>query len=291
MIKSMTGFGRGKKTFENRDYTVEIKTVNHRYNEISLKLPRYLIALEDPLRQFISKNVSRGKTDVFITITSLGDTGKTIKIDDELANVYISEAKRISEKFGIDNDLTVTSLFRLPDMINTDNEIDEEEYLKELMECTSLALENLNNARAVEGENLKQDILKRLDIIANNVKEMESKSAGLLDIYKEKLTDRLKELEVDKVIDENRIAAEVVLFADKSSICEEVTRLKSHINSLKEMLNQGGTIGKKLDFLVQEMNREVNTIGSKANCLEITNCVVATKNEIENIREQIQNIE
>lgn len=291
MIKSMTGFGRGKLTCDGRDYTVEIKTVNHRYNDIFLKMPRYLIALEDKLRQYVSKNISRGKTDIFVTINNFGTIGKTIKIDKELAGVYISEMQLLSEMYDIKNDISTTSLMKFPDMIVSDTEVDEDLYWNEIKACAEIALKNLNESRIIEGKNLKEDILKRLDIISENIAFMEKKSVLLLDSYKNKLQERLEELEVANIVDENRLAVEIVLFADKSSICEEITRLKSHISSLKEMLESDIAVGKKIDFLVQEMNREVNTIGSKANCIDITNCVVATKNEIENIREQVQNIE
>ena len=291
MIKSMTGFGRGKITFESRDYTVEIKTVNHRYNDVFIKMPRYLVALEDPLRQYIMKNISRGKTDVFVTVNNLGDSCKNIKINTDLAGVYISELQRMADIYNIENDVTTTSLMKFPDMIMGDNEIDEEIYWNELKECTQLALENLNKAREAEGQNLKEDILSRLEKITENVSVMEGKSAGLVEEYRKKLKDRLEELGASNLVDENRIAAELVLFADKSSICEEITRMRSHIKSLKEMLNSDGAIGKRLDFLIQEMNREANTMGAKANCIDITNYVVDTKNEIENMREQVQNIE
>lgn len=291
MIKSMTGFGRGKLTSEGRDYTVEIRTVNHRYNDIFLKMPRYLIALEDPLRQFISKNISRGKTDVFVTVNNFGSSGKNIKIDKELAGIYISEMQKLAEMYNIENDVTTTSLMKFPDMIISDNEVDEELYWNEVKACAELALKNLNDARASEGKNLREDILKRLDVISKNIDIMAERSSTLVDEYKKKLQERLEELGVSNVVDESRIAAELVLYSDKSSICEEITRMKSHIKSLKEMLDSDVAIGKKIDFLVQEMNREVNTIASKGNCIDIINYVVATKNEIENIREQVQNIE
>lgn len=291
MIKSMTGYGRGKLTFEGRDYTVEIKTVNHRYNDISIKMPRYLICLEDSLRKLISKSISRGKTDVYVSLNNLSDVGKNIKLDIELAGKYIAEMRNLAEKYNLTDDITVTSLMKFPDMIVLNNDVDENLCWNELKSCTELALENLKQAREKEGENLKQDILNRLTKISDNVNEMEEKSANLPEEYRKKLQDRLNELGVSQIVDENRIAAELVLFADRSSICEEITRLRSHLKSFKDILNHDGAIGKKLDFLVQEMNREINTIGSKANCISITDCVIATKNEIENIREQIQNIE
>jgi len=291
MIKSMTGYGRGKMTFEGRDYTVEIKTVNHRYNDISIKMPRYLACLEDSLRKLIFKNISRGKTDVYVSLNNLSDVGKDIKLDIELAGKYITEMRALAERYQLTDDITVTTLMKFPDMIVMNNDVDESLCWNELKACAELALDNLKQAREKEGENLKQDILNRLDEVAKNVDMMEIKSNALPEEYRKKLQDRLNELGVSQIVDENRIAAELVLFADRSSICEEITRLRSHLKSFKDILNHDGAIGKKLDFLVQEINREINTIGSKANCIDITDCVVITKNEVEKIREQIQNIE
>lgn len=291
MIKSMTGYGRGKLTFEGRDYTVEIKTVNHRYNDISIKMPRYLVSLEDSLRQLVAKSISRGKTDVYVSLNNLSNVGREIKLDTELAGKYISEMRKLVEQYQLVDDITVTSLMKFPDMIVMNNDVDESLCWNELKACAELALDNLKQAREKEGENLKQDILNRLEEINKNVDFMETKSFGLVEEYRKKLQDRLNELGIAQIVDENRIASEIVLFADRSSICEEITRLRSHLKSFREFLNSNGVIGKKLDFLVQEINREINTIASKANCIDITECVVATKNEVENIREQIQNIE
>lgn len=291
MIKSMTGYGRGKMEFDGRDYTVEIKTVNHRYHDVSIKMPRYLLSLEDPLRQIISKSISRGKIDVFVSLNNLSDIGKNIQVDINLAGKYISEMKKLAEKYQLKEDITVTSLMKFPDMLVMNNEIDENLYFKEIKACTEMALNSLKQAREKEGANLKEDILKRLSVIANNTDSMEKNSQGLVEEYRKKLQARLEEIGATKSIDENRLATEMVLFADKSSICEEITRLRSHIDTFKGILENDGAIGKKLDFLVQEMNREVNTIAAKANCIAITGLVIDTKNEIENIREQVQNIE
>ena len=293
MIKSMTGFGRNISVYNDRKYTVEIKTVNHRYNDISIRQPRYLICLEDKIRQIISKNISRGKIDVFVTIENLSDSNNSVKVDEALAGTYILEMRNLISKYNLSDDITATSVLRLPDVIINSNEIDEDVYYKELSECTYKAIEVLNKARAIEGENLKLDLLKRLDIILDKVLIIEPKSKNLVITYKEKLNNRLEEIGAKGVIDDSRLGAELVLFADKSSIEEEITRLKSHIATFKSFLNQedDSPIGKKLDFLLQEMNREINTIGSKANCIDITNEVVLVKNEIENIREQVQNIE
>ncbi len=291
MIKSMTGFGLGRFENNGREYTVEIKAINHRYNDISIKMPRYLNSLEDKVRSYISQNISRGKLDVFISLVNMSNEGRNIKVDRELAEIYIREMKALINEYGIGDDITATSLMRMPDMVIIDNEAEEELYLKELMVALEMAVNNLKTAREQEGKRLADDIKARLEKVSKYVLEVEQRSSSLLEEYKAKLINRVNELNANDIMDENRLGQEIVLFADKSSICEEVTRLKSHIKLLEDMLNADGPIGKKLDFLLQEMNRETNTIGSKANCLDITNAVVEMKNEIENIREQIQNIE
>lgn len=291
MIRSMTGYGRGKFESNGMEYTVEIKAVNHRYNDISIKMPRYLIFLEDKIRQYISKEVLRGKIEVFITIKNVGDVPKNIAVDKALAGEYVSQMRELIGMYNLKDDISVSSLMRLPDII-TNSEIENEDfYWNAIKEALSIAVENIISAKEMEGEKLKTDIEKRLSIISDYVEQVKEKSASLIDEYKAKLQNRIKELDANGIIDENRLGIEVVLFADKSSICEEVTRLNSHISSLRNMLEQNGAIGKKIDFLVQEMNRETNTIGSKANNIGITNFVVEMKNEIENIREQVQNIE
>ena len=291
MIKSMTGFGLGRFENNGREYTVEIKAINHRYNDISIKMPRYLNSLEDKVRSYISQNISRGKLDVFISLVNMSNEGRNIKVDRELAEIYIREMKALINEYGIGDDITATSLMRLPDMVIIDNEAEEELYLKELMVALEMAVNNLKTAREQEGKRLADDIKARLEKVSKYVLEVEQRSSSLLEEYKAKLINRVNELNANDIMDENRLGQEIVLFADKSSSCEEVTRLKSHIKLLEHMLNADGPIGKTLDFVLQEMNRETNTIGSKANCLDITNAVVEMKNEIENIREQIQNIE
>lgn len=290
MIKSMTGYGRGRNEINGREYIVEIKAVNHRYNDISIRMPRYLSFLEDKLRQYVAKSISRGKIDIFVTLNNLNNENRSVKVDKKLAGIYISEMQDLISEYNIRDDISVTSLIRLPDVIVSEN-TEDDSYWEELKATTDLALESITEARIHEGENLKNDILARLITLEKDVDFVESRSSSLLDEYKEKLENRVKELNANNLIDENRLGIEIVLYADKSSICEEVTRLKSHINRFREMLEADGPIGKKIDFLVQEMNREINTIGSKANCLDITNEVINMKNEVENIREQIQNIE
>ena len=291
MIKSMTGYGQGKYTNEGRDYTVEIKAINHRYNDVTVKMPRYLNFLEDTIRKYVSNSLNRGKIDVYISLKNMSDKGREIKIDKCLAGMYINELRSVSEEYNLPDDLTTTSIARMPDLFVVENENLEELYWNELKNALDTALENINKARVSEGERLAKDIHARLNKISDIIPIVEEASKKLLDEYKTKLENRITELGANEIIDENRLGVEIVLFADKSSICEEITRLKSHIESFKEMIVAEGPIGKKIDFLIQEMNRETNTIGSKANSLGITKYVIEMKNEIENIREQIQNIE
>lgn len=291
MIKSMTGYGRGTYENDGRLYTVEIKTINHRYNDITVKLPRYLSFLEDDVRKYISKTINRGKVEVYISLENMSDKGRNIKIDKVLAGTYINELRNLSEEYGIPNDITIMSLARMSDIVVVENDSQEELYWLELQEAIKVAVQNIDGARSVEGERLARDIDLRLNKISEYVELVGKSSEKLLEEYKIKLRNRINELNANDIVDENRIGIEIVLFADKSSICEEVTRLKSHIASFKNMLKTDGPIGKKIDFLIQEMNRETNTIGSKANSIGITNYVIEMKNEIENIREQVQNIE
>ena len=291
MIKSMTGYGRGKLESDGREFIVEIKSINHRYNDTSIKMPRYLSFLEDKVRQYVTKSISRGKIEVYISVNNISAESKNVVIDKELAGEYVNAMRDMIALYGLKDDISASSLMRLPDIIKNEDIEDEEAYWEPLKNTLDTALKNIEEARENEGTRLKSDILERLNIISEYVDTVKEKSAGLLEEYRNKLTNRVYELNANGIVDENRIGIEVVLFADKSSICEEVTRLKSHIASLEKMLDVDGPIGKKIDFLVQEMNRETNTIGSKANSIGITNYVVEMKNEIENIREQVQNIE
>ena len=291
MIRSMTGYGRGKYEEEGLEYTIEIKTINHRYNDISIKMPKYLNFLEDKMRQYITKYISRGKMEVYVTVKNISSSSKNIAVDQTLVGEYVTQMRELISLYNLKDDISVSSLMRLPDVITNSEVEDEDKYWRAIQITLKQALENLVHAKETEGEKLKTDIEKRLDVIGEYVDIVQEKSKDLLEEYKTKLKNRINELGANSIIDESRIGVEIVLFADKSSICEEVTRLRSHIVSLKKMLEASEAIGKKIDFLVQEMNRETNTIGSKANSIGITNYVVEMKNEIENIREQVQNIE
>lgn len=265
--------------------------MNHRYNDTSIRLPRFLNFLEDRVRRMVASTLSRGKIEVFITFKNLSDKGRSVTLDKNLAGIYIEELRKVSEEYGIINDISTSVIARMPDIIVVENENLEDLYWEELKNALNIAIENIDLARKEEGKKLAEDIKIRLNKITEYVSYVEEKSINLLEDYKVKLMNRIKELGASDYVDENRLGIEIVLFADKSSICEEVTRLKSHVESFRSMLEKEEPIGKKIDFLVQEMNRETNTIGSKANSVEITNCVIEMKNEIENIREQVQNIE
>ena len=291
MIKSMTGYGRGKLESDGREFIVEIKSINHRYNDTSIKMPRYLSFLEDKVRQYVTKSISRGKIEVYISVNNISAESKNVVIDKELAGEYVDAMKDMINLYGLKDDISASAIMKLPDIIRNKDVDDEESFWEPIRNTLDIALANIEEAKENEGARLKADILERLGTISKYVDTVKEKSVGLLEEYRNKLTNRVNELNANNIVDENRIGIEVVLFADKSSICEEVTRLKSHIASLEKMLDVDGPIGKKIDFLVQEMNRETNTIGSKANSVGITNYVVEMKNEIENIREQVQNIE
>lgn len=292
MIKSMTGFGRGELSCAGREYVVEIKTVNHRYLDISVRLPRQFAFFEDFARKAIAKAISRGKVDINIQVNSFGDKEKIVSFDEELLSVYLDEAVALEERLNIKNDLTFCRALQLPEVVKVSNSQNEEELLREFETVLNSALDSLRVMRQDEGNHLASDIVQKCEGLSKIFKNVEDRSKDVVTEYRDKLNERIKEVLQNKsIVDESRLAMEVAVFADKSSIDEEIVRFKSHINQLLKTLELDEPIGKKLDFIVQEMNREVNTIGSKANNLDITNSVIELKNEIEKIREQIQNIE
>ena len=291
MIKSMTGYGKSNMAKNLREYQIEIKSVNHRYLDISIKMPRSLSYLEEEIKKMISTKLTRGKVDVFITFNNNSLEGRDIKINTEIARMYINELRNLAEAEGIIADIPVTEISKLPDVLTIQNNQDDEMIKEELTEVTENAICNLLEMRKIEGEKIAQDLKRRVEEIAEKVKKISSLSTGLIEEYVVKLNTRIKELLKDQVVDDARVAQEVVIYADKCSIQEEVTRLDSHIYQFRELLNSNEAAGKKLDFIIQEMNRETNTIGSKANNLEITNEVINIKTQLENIREQVQNVE
>ena len=291
MIKSMTGYGKQSMEQNLREYQIEMKSVNHRYLDISVKMPKALSYLEDVVKKIISSNIKRGKIDVFITFTNNSTEGKEIKINTEIAKMYINELKKLADEEGILSNIEVTEISKYPDVLTIQNNMEDEQIKKELEEIVTKTVQSLIQMRIAEGKKIYEDINKRLDKIKEIVEKISSLSTGLIEEYVVKLEGRIKELLGNQEIDEARLAQEVVIYADKCSIQEEVTRLRSHISQMKDLLNNDEAVGKKLDFLIQEMNRETNTIGSKSNNLEITNEVINIKTELEDIREQIQNIE
>jgi uncharacterized protein (TIGR00255 family) len=287
----MTGYGKANLSKSEREYQVEIKSVNHRYLDISVKMPRVLSYLEEEVKKEIASKVKRGKIDVFITFSNNSAEGKEIKINTEIAKIYINELKELAKQEDILANIEVTEISKFPDVLVIENNQEDENIKIELKEVVSQATEKLIQMRTVEGEKIAEDLLARIKTIQDKVKEISSLSTGLIEEYVVKLEGRIKEILKNQEVDKARLAQEVVIYADKCSIEEEVTRLNSHISQFEKLLNAEDAIGKKLDFIIQEMNRETNTIGSKANNLEITNGVIDVKTELENIREQIQNIE
>ena len=292
MLKSMTGFGRAKYETNSREYIVDIKSVNNRYSDISIKMPRSISFLEEKVKQKITTAISRGKVEVFITFNNYSDKGKNIRINSELAKLYINEIKNLSDETNNSQLINIQEILKLPDVLNIQLDEEAENLIwNELEIALSEAINNFINMRKKEGLKIQEDLEERIYIIEQNVNEIDNISSGLVQEYIVKLEKRINEILKNNVVDENRLAQEVVIYSDKCSIEEELTRLKSHIVQFRDLLNSNTANGKKIDFLIQEMNRETNTIGSKANSLDITNGVIDIKTELENIREQVQNIE
>ena len=292
MIKSMTGFGRYTYENEGREYIIEIKSVNNRYSDINIKMPRSLSYLEERIRRNILQHVTRGKIDVLITFNNNSDRGKTIKLNTEIVKTYVNELRKLSDDIKIIDNINIMDISKFPDVLNIRVEEDAEEIIKdELLITLDGAIKSFIDMRQKEGLKIKNDLEGRISSISEKVEHISSVSTGLVEQYIVKLEARIKELLKTNIVDESRLAQEVVIYSDKCSVEEEITRLKSHISQFLNLLNEDIAIGKKIDFLIQEMNREINTIGSKANNLEITNIVVDVKTELENVREQIQNIE
>lgn len=292
MIKSMTGFGRSTYENEGREYIIEIKSVNNRFTDINIKMPRNLNYLEEKIRKQILSNISRGKVEVSIQLNNNSDLGKKINLNTDIANRYIEELKKLTEETNIIDNINIMDIAKFPDVLNIKIDEEAEEIIeKELFIALDSAINSFLDMRQKEGSKIKVDLEKRIEVIKQKIEQVSSISTGLVDEYIVKLEARIKELLKTDVVDESRLAQEVVIYSDKCSVEEEITRLKSHISQFLNLLNENIAIGKKLDFLIQEMNRETNTIGSKANNLEITNFVVDIKTELENVREQIQNIE
>lgn len=292
MIKSMTGFGRCEVSEAERKITVEMKSVNHRYLDVNIKMPKKLNFFETAIRSELKKYIQRGKVDVFITYEDFTENNVCIRYNREVAAEYLDYLRGMAKEFGLDNDIKVSQLSRYPEVFSMEEQaIDEEGIWKVLGAAVRGATESFVQTRIKEGENLREDLFGKLDGMLKNVGFIEARSPQLQDEYTRKLRERVRELLDDAQIDENRLLMEVTLFADKVCVDEELVRLRSHIETTKQTLTEGGSIGRKLDFIAQEMNREANTILSKANDLEISSRAIELKTEIEKVREQIQNIE
>lgn len=290
-MKSMTGFGRASLESNGKNYIIEIKTVNNKYSDITVKSPKRLSFMEDKIRKQISNRITRGKVEVSVSFFDFSNKSKNVVLNKEIAKEYIKQLREIADENNLSENISVVEIAKLPDILNSIDSDNDEEIAGEALQCLNMALDSLIEMRKTEGENIKQDLLVRIERVQNLVDKIAENSKGIVEEYVSKLEKRVKEILKTDVVDENRIAQEAVIYADKTSIEEELTRLNSHIVQFKELVNSDGPVGKKLDFMIQEMNRETNTIGSKAGSGEITKAVIDLKVELEDIREQIQNIE
>ena len=292
MIKSMTGYGRAQGSFSGGDITVEVKSVNNRYLDCGVKLPRGYAYLEEGVKSQVQKTISRGKVDVFITINAAGADNVKISVNEPVAKGYIDAMHRRVQDYGIQDDISASAISRFSDVFLVEKqEQDENEVKSAISGVVAEALDAFDAMRTREGEALKTDLLQKAEGILTLVSKVEERSPITVKAYRERLTAKMQEVLEDRQIDEARIIQEAAIYADKVAVDEETVRLRSHVDQLQNMLSEGGVIGRKLDFLMQEMNREANTIGSKGNDVEQARNVVNIKSELEKIREQIQNIE
>lgn len=292
MVKSMTGFGRFEVSEAERKMTVEIKSVNHRYLDLNVKMPKKLNFFETAIRNLLKEYIERGKVDVFITYEDYSENNVCIKYNRDVAKEYLTYIRKMQKEFGLKEDFGAATLSKYPEvLVMEEQEVNEEELWKMLETALRKAAEQFTNSRIQEGEHLKKDLTAKLDNMLKNVSFIETRSPEILSEYRAKLTNKVKELLTDTSIEESRILTEVTIFADKICVDEETVRLRSHVDHMKKDLQAGGSLGRKLDFLAQEMNREANTILSKANDLTISEYGIELKTDIEKVREQIQNIE
>ncbi len=293
MVRSMTGFGRGTFSENGKEFTVEIKSVNHRYVDFYIRMPRQISFFEDRIREVVSKSVSRGKVDIFVSFEDRSEDSKVVTLDEALAGAYIQAANKIKEKYNIQDEISLSLITRFPDVLRVEkHEADEDELWSILSKAIEAAVNSLVSMREREGAELRSSILQKALYMQEVITEISKRSPEVVLEYKQKLENRINDLLGQQTIDENRLAMEVAIFADKCSIDEELVRLGSHMLQLSDILNiKNQPVGRKLDFLVQEINREINTIGSKSNDINITKFVLELKSETEKIREQIQNIE
>ncbi|MGI6279149.1 MAG: YicC/YloC family endoribonuclease [Acutalibacteraceae bacterium] len=292
MLKSMTGFGRASEKIDNLDITVEIKSVNHRYFEFSARMSRAYQYIEEDLRALCQQSITRGKVEITVSIEDNTENGTAVEINRRYADGYISALRQLAREYKIKNDLKLSALINNPELLKVKRQTTDEEAVKSaVLAVAAKALEGFVQMRITEGEKLKADVLSRVETILKAVEFIEQRAPETVRQYRERLEQKMKELLGTAAVDEQRLITETALFADRIAVDEETVRLRSHISQMCNLLESGGVIGKKLDFLIQEMNREANTIGSKSQNVEISHTVVNIKSEIEKIREQIQNIE
>ena len=292
LIKSMTGYGRSVETRNGREFTVEVRSVNNRYLDCAVRLPRLVAFGEDAVKQAVKNTISRGKVDVFVSVRSEGGEQGTVTLNTALAEGYLAAMRQMAETFGLENDVKVSDLSRLPEVFTVDKpEVDEEALLADLMAVANEALAGYDAMRTTEGAALDHDLRSRGARILELVGQVEKQSPKTVSDYRARLEAKLREVLANTAIDESRILTEAAIFADKVAVDEETVRLRSHLNQMNTMLDNGGAVGRKLDFLLQEMNREANTIGSKCTDVAVARIVVDIKAELEKIREQVQNVE
>ena len=292
LIKSMTGYGRAVETVNGREFTVEVRSVNNRYLDCSVKLPRMVSFGEDAVKQAVKASVSRGKVDVFVTIRSENAADTTISLNGAVVEGYLKAMEQMHTQYGVENDISVAVLSRMPEVFTIEKpQVDEEQLLADLMGVVNRALQGYDAMRVTEGAALDADLRSRGQTILNLVAQVEQGNAQTVVDYRARLEAKLKEVLENTNIDESRILTEAAIFADKVAVDEETVRLRSHLEQMNQMLTTGGAMGRKLDFLLQEMNREANTIGSKCTDVRLARIVVDIKAELEKIREQTQNIE
>ena len=291
-LLSMTGYGSAKGSVEGQEITVELKSVNNRYLDCSVRLPRNFLFAEDTVKQAVSAGVSRGKVDVFVSAQTSQDSGTVVSVNEELARGYRDAVARIAETLGLESGLNAFSLARFPDVLTVERrELDKDKAAAALSEITAKAVEEFNAMREREGERLRRDMLGKLETIEGLVSVVEERSPQTVKEYRERLEARLRDILADRSLDEQRVITEAAIFADRTAVDEETVRLRSHIAQFRTMLEEGSPIGRKMDFLVQEFNRESNTIGSKCSDASLAKVVVDLKSEIEKIREQLQNVD
>mgnify|MGYP000590274771 FL=1 len=292
MIKSMTGYGKSEQTIDSLNVTVEIKSVNHRYFEFSARVPREYGFLEEKLKKYCNSLITRGKVECYVSVEDLEEREMEVNVNETLAAGYVKALKELSERFGLKDDISAVTLSRYPDVITLHKASEDEERIWNAVKTVAeTAVSKFIEMRETEGSKLRGDILSRADYIIECVEFIEGRSPETVREYNEKLKQRMKELIGDAAVDEQRLLNEAAIYADKIAVDEETVRLRSHISQLREFMNSSEAIGRKLDFLVQEINREANTIGSKAQDVDIAKKVIAIKAEVEKIREQVQNIE